>query len=322
MHNFMKKIIFLFLLVFITTPLHAKEFYRYKNSEGKIIVKDQISNEMIETGYEILNDNGALVQKVSPGKTLAQEEQERLKQIEEKKSHYQLQQRIRNDAELLRQFSSIGDIIRNRDAQLLGLEQRIRIQNSKSDLLKLQLEDQQKSAANHERLGQKLPKKLQKEIKESHEQIAGNERNTVFLEQQKVTIAKRFEGDIIRYKKLESLRMNLKQTKELNDGTKAIIYDCPSQKVCLLAWQLAQIYAKDHASGRIEIITNTLILTSKPEKDTDMALSFSKIPVSDNNSQIVLEVSCNNSEQGAMLCKSEIAKNMRTNYLSYIESKL
>jgi hypothetical protein len=318
----MKKIIFLSLLVIVAAPLAAKEFYRYKNSEGKMIVKDQINNEMIKTGYEVLNDSGTLVQKVAPGKTLAEEEQERLDKIEEKKSHYQLQQRIRNDAELLRQFSSIGDIIRNRDAQLLGLEQRIRIQKSKSDLLKLQLEDQQKSAATSERLGQKIPKKLLQEIQASHDQIAGNARNTSFLEEQKVTIAKRFEGDIIRYKKLESLRMNLKQTKELNDGSKAIIYDCPSPKTCQLAWQLAQIYAKDNASGRIEIITNTLILTSKPEKDSDIALSFSKIPATDNNSQIVLEVSCNNTELGAQLCKSEIAKKMRTNYLSYIDSKL
>jgi len=277
---------------------------------------------MVKVGYEILNDRGALVRRVKPGKTFAEKEQERLDKIEEKKEHYQLQQRIRNDAELLRQFSSIGDIIRNRDAQLLGLEQRIRIQKSKSDLLKLQLEDQQRSAANRERLGQKLPKKLQQEIEDTHSQIANNERNSNFLEEQKITIAKRFEGDIIRYKELESLRMTLKQKKEHNDGTQAVIYDCPTPKVCQLAWQLAQIYAKDNASGRIEIITNTLILTSKPEKDSDIALSFSKIPSADDSSQIVLEISCNNSEQGLQLCKSEIAKKMRTNYLSYIDSQL
>ena len=316
------KIIILTILATSVEHVFAKQFYRFKNSEGRVIVKDQLTNDMIAVGYVIINEHGKIIKRVGPGKTLQQLEEERLKQIEKKKQEYAFKQKIRSDAELLRQFSSIGDIIRNRDAQLLALEQRIRIQGSKSDLLKLQLEDQQRQAATHERLGQKIPKLLQKDIVDTQAQIVNNSRSSVLLEDEKIKVAQRYERDIVRYKELESLRMTLKKQESTNDGSKPIIYDCPNLDACQKAWQLAQVYAKDNASGQIEIITNTLILTSKPEEDTDVALSFSRIPGPNNINQIVLEVSCNDTEQGSDLCKSDVAKNMRMNYLKLIKRRL
>ncbi|TQV88968.1 hypothetical protein [Aliikangiella coralliicola] len=315
-------LILLFVLALFSFEGMAKQFYRYKNSDGALIIKDQLTNEMIAVGYDILNDSGRVIKRVGPGKTLAEEEQERLSKIEQKKAEIQLQQKIRSDAELLRQFSSIGDIIRNRDAQLLALEQRIKIQESKSDLLKLQLEDQQKQAATHERLGQNLPKLLQNDILATRQQLVRNEQNSNLLEDEKIKVASRYEKDIVRYKELESLRKTLKKDAKENDGSQPVIYDCPDPRVCQRAWQLAQVYAKDNASGQIEIITNTLILTSKPEKDTEIALSFSRIPAPNNGNQIVLEVSCNNTEQGVNLCKSNQVKKVRTSYLSFLKERL
>jgi len=273
----LNKIIVLLALLSLAGPLAAKQFYRFKNSEGSLIIKDQVTNEMIVVGYDVLNEHGQMIKRVGPGKTLQELEQDRLKAIEKEEQEIAFKQKIRSDAELLRQFSSVGDIIRNRDAQLLGLEQRIKIQGSKSDLLRLQLEDQQRSAAIHERLGQRIPKVLQNDIKATQEQINNNTRSSSILEEEKVKVAKRFERDIVRYKELESLRLTAKKEQELNDGSRAVTYDCPNLEDCQRAWQLAQVYAKDNATGQIEIITNTLILTSKPQKDSDMALSFSRI---------------------------------------------
>ncbi|MDQ7049534.1 MAG: hypothetical protein Q9M92_08320 [Enterobacterales bacterium] len=97
---------------------------------------------------------------------------------------------------------------------------------------------------------------------------------------------------------------------------------CPDLEVCNRAWQLAQIYARDNASGKIEIITNTLILTSKPEKSSDVAISFSKIPASENKMQIVLEVSCTQDEPGVAHCKEPEIKNIRLNYIDYLKSRM
>jgi len=313
----------LFLLfIFFSQPLMAKDIYRYVDPEGNVIIKDKVSNEMIKLGYQVLNKSGRVIKTVPPGKTLAEEQQARLEILENKKKEFEKKQQLRRDADLLRQFSSISDIIRNRDAELLGLEQRIKVQGIKSNLLQIQLEDQQKRAATHERLGQNLPSLLRKDIDLTKAQIQHNENSCELLEGEKEIVAERYETDILRYKKLESLRMNLKSKQKQNNASKPVTYDCPSKQTCDLAWQLAQVYAKDNASGEIEIITNTLILTSKPEKDTDVALSFSKIPLDSQSYQIILEVSCNNSKQGAELCKTESVQQIRSSYLRLVKQRV
>jgi hypothetical protein len=317
-----KSSILLILLTLMIGEISAKNYYRYKNSEGAVEIKDKITKEMEEAGYDVISELGKLIKHVEPTKTLAEVEADRLRRIEERNKEIEFQQQLRHDADLLRQFSSIGDIIRNRDSQLLALEQRIRIQHSKEDLLKLQLEDQQTQAATYERLGQTVAKSLLADIQASLDQIKNTQVNTEFLEKEKVRVEKSFERDIIRYKELEGVRMALKKNAREKQGTEPVIYECPDNAACNRAWQLAQIYARDHSTGKIEIITNSLILTSRPETTTDIALSFSRIPAPENKMQIVLEVSCSQEEAGVAFCRTEKLKLIRSNYLDYVRTRL
>ena len=310
------------LTALVSLQLAAKNFYRYKTAEGAVEIKDKITKEMELVGYDVISETGKLIKHVEPTKTLAQLEEDRLARIEERNKEIARLQQIRHDADLLRQFSSIGDIIRNRDSQLLGLEQRIRIQNSKKDLLHLQLEDQQKQAATYERLGQRVAKTLLKDIQDTQDQIANNELNTSFLEKEKIRVEKSFERDIIRYKELESVRLALRKDAKEKEGTEPVIYSCKDSQGCDRAWQLAQIYARDNSTGKIEIITNSLILTSRPEESKDIALSFSRIPAPENKMQIVLEVSCSPEEAGVAFCKTTPVKAIRKNYLEYLRQRM
>lgn len=309
-------------LLSINFTLHAKNFYRYKNSEGSVVIKDKVTKEMEKVGYDVISEQGKVIKRVAPSKTLAELEEDRLKIIAEKNRLIEEEQQRHRDADLLRQFTSIGDIIRNRDSQLLALEKRIRIQHSKKDLLELQLEDQQQQAATYERLGQKVAKTVLNDIQASQDQIANTQMNTELLEKEKIRVEKSFERDIIRFKELESVRMALRKDARKNEDLESVIFTCPDKQVCDRAWQLAQIYARDNATGKIEIITKTLILTSRPEADTDIAISFSKIPASENKMQIVLEVSCSTEEAGVAFCKSERLKDIRKNYLEYLKRRL
>jgi len=311
-----------FILLIANFAVQAQNFYRYKNSAGSIEIKDKVTKEMERVGYDIINEHGKLVKHVDPAKTLAEMDQDRLKIIAEKLRLMEENQQRHRDADLLRQFTSIGDIIRNRDSQLLALERRVRIQYSKEELLKLQLEDQQRQAATYERLGQKVAKMILKDIQASQDQIINSQINTELLQKEKIRVEKSFERDIVRFKELESVRMALRKDAKKNEDTEPVIYNCPDNKTCNRAWQLAQIYARDHATGKIEIITNTLILTSRPESDSDIAISFSKIPAPENKMLIVLEVSCTTEEAGVTFCKTEKLKDIRRNYLEYLKRRL
>lgn len=310
------------ILLCASQMVFSKNYYRYKNDAGQTEIKDKITRHMELVGYDVISETGKLIKHVAPTKTLAELDADRLERIAEKNKEIEATRQRHRDADLLRQFNSIGDIIRNRDSQLLALEQRIRIQHSKEDLLNLQLEDQQQQAATYERLGQKVSKSILADIKASQDQIANNQVNTSLLEKEKIRVEKSFERDIIRYKELESVRIALRKNAREKQEEEPVIFDCPDDQACNRAWQLAQIYARDHATGKIEIITNTLILTSRPTKDTDIALSFSRIPAPENKMLIVLEVSCSEKESGVEFCKSAKVKGIRNNYLEYIKRRL
>lgn len=317
-----KYLILLIVLFSFSQLLSAKSIYRYKDRNGNAVISDRITNEMIELGYDVMNESGMVVQRVAPGKTLAEEKEDKKLALEKKKKELELKEQIHRDAQLLRQFGSISDIIRSRDSDIIGLEQRVKIQKTNIDLFKLELENLQKQAATHERLGQSLPKKLQNDIVYTKQQITDSEKNISYMELEKGEVAKSYEKDILRFKHLESLRKNLRNKKQASQQSQTTIYDCPDSQKCHMAWQLAQIYAKNNASGKIEIITNTLIITSSPEKDTDIALSFSRIPSADDNEQIILDVSCNDTEKGAALCTSQQVEDIRKNYLIFLQERL
>ncbi len=310
------------ILLCASQIVSAKNYYRYKNDAGQVEIKDKINRKMELVGYDVISESGKLIKHIPPTKTLAELDADRLRRLEERNKEIEATQQRHRDADLLRQFSSIGDIIRNRDSQLLALEQRIRIQHSKEDLLNLQLEDQQQQAATYERLGQKVAKTILKDIQASQDQITNNRDNTVLLEKEKIRVEKSFERDIIRYKELESVRIALRKNAREKQEEEPIIFDCPNDQVCNRAWQLAQIYARDHATGKIEIITNTLILTSRPTEDSDIAISFSRIPAPDNKMLIVLEVSCSTKEPGVEFCKTAKVKGIRKNYLEYLKLRI
>jgi len=317
-----KGLTILLILALTSHSVLAKNYYRFKNESGSLEIKDKVTKEMELVGYDVINEKGKVVKHIDATKTLAQLEADRLRKIEERNKKIEFQKQLKHDAELLRQFSSIGDIIRNRDSQLLALEQRIRIQNSKKSLLRLQLEDQQQQAATYERLGQKVPLSISNDIIASLDQIENNQMNASFLEREKLRVEKSFEIDIIRYKDLEGVRMALRKNAKNKKENEPIIYECPDTASCNRAWQLAQIYARDNATGKIEIITNSLILTSRPVKDNDLAISFSRIPAPENKKQIVFEISCSPEEPGVEYCKTPEIRQVRSNYLVYLKDRM
>ncbi|WMS85711.1 hypothetical protein [Pleionea litopenaei] len=312
------------LLVTFSLSVSAKSYYRYKNDEGQVILVDQLTPEAIAVGYDVINEQGQLVQRVPPGKTLAELEQDKQRIIEEKRKEKERQRQLRRDAELLRLFSSAEDIQRARDAALLGVDQRLEINNGEQALLKNQLEDYQRRAANFERMGKPVPKILKDSIDGVQKQIVDRDRTRTLIETEREKVKQDFEKDLIRFKELHAQRMALKYQNKGNNGSadaNLMIVTCTSNQQCNDMWKLAQVYAQRNASGRLEIVTDTIILTSAPKQDSEVGLSFSRLP-GKTETQIILEITCNNTEAGESLCKSSEARKLSQGFKDFVEGQL
>ncbi|XOZ32141.1 DUF4124 domain-containing protein [Halomonadaceae bacterium KBTZ08] len=152
------------LCLLLATPVSA-EMYRYETEEGKTVMSNTLPREALEQGYEVLDSNGRVVEKVPPPPTeeeLAKRrrERERQKRLEKKR-----EERKKRDRRLLRQYSAPDDAVRALHRKLkerFGTVQ-LKLANIKS--IEDQIAELQSRAANQERAGEQVPEKLRDKMK-------------------------------------------------------------------------------------------------------------------------------------------------------------
>ncbi|MEN0106002.1 MAG: DUF4124 domain-containing protein [Pseudomonas sp.] len=128
--------------------------YRYEDAKGVTVLDRQgVPPELIYKGYEVLNDQGRVVQVVAPAPSL--EDRQRL--IEEKA-------RASSDAQLLRLYSTPDDVDRAKARKLAELDGVISVARGNLASLKTQQANLQSQAADQERAGKQVPDHLVAQI--------------------------------------------------------------------------------------------------------------------------------------------------------------
>lgn len=132
----------------------ATELYRYTDDQGVTVLGRQgVPPEFIGRGYEVLNDQGRVIKVVPPAPSA--EEMQRL--LADKA-------RASSDSQLLRLYSTPEDIDRARDRKLAELDGLIGVARSNLQSARLQQDNLQSQAADHERAGREVPEHLLAQI--------------------------------------------------------------------------------------------------------------------------------------------------------------
>ncbi len=153
-----------FMLVLgLTVPVvgHAADksgggmlLYRYEDAKGVTVLDRQgVPPDLIYKGYEVLNDQGRVVQIVAPAPSL----QDRQRLIEEKA-------RASSDAQLLRLYSTPEDVDRAKARKMGELDGVISVARGNLASLKTQQANLQSQAADLERAGKEVPDHLLAQI--------------------------------------------------------------------------------------------------------------------------------------------------------------
>jgi len=289
-----------------------------------MVVKDYLPPEVVPKGYTIMNQSGQTLQVVPPVLSKAEVAEEKRRKALAAADERARREALRRDAELMRQFASVEDLMRARDTQLSALDVQLSIRNGQTNLQTSQLEEMQRHAADYERRGQPVPSQLLKDIQESQRQIDDNKGFADTQNREKNKIAERFKDDIVRFKELQTQRLLRKREEggvEGVEGNTAVVM-CTDSEHCRKAWQLAQIYARDNGTWSLEIVTDTLILTGKALSEKDVSLAFSLVPEREKGAQLVLEVNCQPSDAGAALCASDRVRKIVADFEPYLASRI
>ena len=132
----------------------AAELYRYVDDNGTTVLSRQgVPPEHISKGYEVLNDQGRVIQVIAPAPS-----PEEMKRILADKA------RASSDAQLLRLYSTAEDVERARARKLAELDGLIGVARGNLQSVRTQQANLQSQAADHERAGRTVPAHLLAQI--------------------------------------------------------------------------------------------------------------------------------------------------------------
>lgn len=182
------------LVIGLCAPLWASaaELYRYTNEKGVTVLDRQgVPSQYIGQGYEVLNEQGRVVQVVPPAPS--PEEMQRL--LAEKA-------RAKTDAQLLRLYSRVEDIERAKERKLHELDGVIGVARGNLQSLRAQQDNLQLQAAGHERGGRAVPQHLLTQIDNLKSEQASVAKSILRYQEGRIQAEADFDADRARLTEL------------------------------------------------------------------------------------------------------------------------
>ncbi|SNB57998.1 protein of unknown function [Marinobacter sp. es.042] len=172
----------------------AANMYRYTDENGQIVISSTIPQEATKRGYDILNDNGRVIDTIPPAPT----EEEIAAREAEKQRQKELAEQREQDRALLKRFSHPDQAVRAMHRKIRELEGLIQLKRGNISVISSQLDNEQSRAANMERAGREIPEGTLEKIRRLESQIRDIEREITSQTQEIEELRKAFEADIER----------------------------------------------------------------------------------------------------------------------------
>ena len=172
----------------------AANMYRYTDENGQIVISSTIPQEATKRGYDILSNNGRVIETIPPAPT----EEEIAAREAEKQRQKELAEQREQDRALLKRFSHPDQAAKAMHRKIRELEGLIQLKRGNISVISSQLDNEQSRAANMERAGREIPEATLEKIRRLESQIRDIEREITSQTQEIEELRKAFEADIER----------------------------------------------------------------------------------------------------------------------------
>lgn len=314
----------LFLLtVFTSQWAMAKKMYRWEDENGKVHFTDQVPPEKVKYGSKVLDEKARVLSVREGAKTKEEREAEQRMAILRKAQEKMIAKQQAHDKVLLATFRSVKDIELALESKKQTLAGQRRMLDGNLQRLQEQLGSQEKTAERFTASGGKVSEKLLGEIEGSKKQIQLAEQEIEKFNEKLAKLEREFSEDVERF--LFLTKVDKSKEKVSPEGVEKNIlgvFACTTQEQCDQAWSLARSYALTHATTKIDVDTDKLIMTRPVQTDTDLSLSISRMRIQDNLPEIFLDIRCHDSISGQELCGSEKVQAIRRGFKAFIKEGL
>ena len=180
----------------------AGNLYRYVNAEGVTVVDYQVPSGYVGKGYEVLTNEGVVVE-VVPRELTPEEKKVRNAQQELEAEARAEERRLRDwDESLLLRYSTVADIEAAQERALRDLRIRLSILKGNKRSLKQQVETYQSQAADLERSGQAVDVARISAIEDIQSEIESTDRSINDRAKEIEEVSAAYQTDIERFEQL------------------------------------------------------------------------------------------------------------------------
>jgi hypothetical protein len=310
----------------------AGRLYKWVDEEGNVHYGDTVPPEYADRERRVINERGVTLGVTEAAKSAEQRaEEERQARIREQQRRV-AEKRAARDRILLQTFSNVDDMHLTRDGKIAAIEAVIRITRSNINGLRQALDQLTRRAAGHERAGRRVPDELRREIEAVQRQIETNE---AFIEARRAEqdeVRAKFDADIKRFLELHAAMALERRQRTAAEarGQEPVDQDrlgrstitCRDFVDCQKAWSLAQSFVHGNATVRIQMVTDTLIMTFEPKRAEDVGMTIARYPESGESARLVMDLVCHDSPEGRRLCRSDEVQALKAAFVDYIQSHL
>ncbi|MDO8342624.1 MAG: hypothetical protein Q7T48_05445 [Cellvibrio sp.] len=170
----------------------SKVIYRYKNNQGITVLDSNIPPEYVSKGYEIVSLSGKVIKVIAPVTEGAEGERLYREKLER-------EVREREDIQLRRSYSNVGDIDAAKTRNLESLRGNISILQANLTSARTRLQNYQSQAAAIERAGRQLPEDLLKNINNLVQEEKDIQVQIQQREEEYKTVEQKFDADRKRF---------------------------------------------------------------------------------------------------------------------------
>lgn len=184
----------------------AENFYRYIDDDGKTVINNYIPADKTRLGYDVLNEKGRVIETIPrqlTGAELAARSKEDLlaqQKLEEK------ERQEKYDLQLLRKYSFIGDIEYEKERKIKEMQIRATILKGNLYGVRSELEIEYDRAAQAEKQGNVISKKVKARIIALESKIATTEEMLRKREDDIEKTRKEYLYAIERFKQLQAFK--------------------------------------------------------------------------------------------------------------------
>lgn len=179
--------------------------YRYTDENGRLVISNTIPQEATTRGYDILSNNGRVVESIPPAPTA---EEIAAREAEKERKH-QLEIQQEQDRILLKRFSHPDQAVRAMHRKIRELEGIIQLKRGNISVISSQLDNEQSRAADMERAGRPIPESTLEKIRRLEAQIRDVEREISAQQHDISEMTQAYETDIRRLEKITGEKRTL-----------------------------------------------------------------------------------------------------------------